>query len=213
MTRLWGEWAALATVAVLVAYELAVVWVQRRRPMRLARSAHAALREDWLAAVSAQPGSEVLAVQTLRNALMSATVTASTAVLGLMGAVSLVAPSLHAVFGEASSPEAHVSIRLALEFLLVTLLCSSFVATAMAVRFYNHAGFIAGMPVGSEARMRWTAIGTVHVRRAGVFYSVGLRHLILVAPVLAAIVHPLAGLVAAALILTLLYAFDRVDEH
>ena len=212
MTEASNEWAALATVAMLVVYELAVVWAQLRQPMRLARSAHAALRADWMAAVSAQPGSEVLALQTLRNALMSASLTASTAVLGLMGAVSLIAPSLQAVFGESSPLAGHISIRLALELLMVTLLCTSFVANAMAVRFYNHAGFIAGMPVGSDARLRWAAVGVVHIRRAGMCYSWGLRHMILVAPVLAAIAYPLAGLVVGALVVTLLYAFDRIND-
>ena len=52
-------------------------------------------------ALSRQPGSEILAIQTLRNSVMSATMTASTAVLGLMGTVSLAAPSLDASFGSA----------------------------------------------------------------------------------------------------------------
>jgi O-acetylhomoserine/O-acetylserine sulfhydrylase-like pyridoxal-dependent enzyme len=45
--------------------------------------AHADLREEWLAALSEHPGSEVLAVQTLRNSLIAATMTAA---LRLMGA-------------------------------------------------------------------------------------------------------------------------------
>jgi hypothetical protein len=73
--------AAFATVAILVLYEATLVRAQRRRPDRLARTAHATLREEWFAALSAQKGSEILAVQTLRNSLMSATMTASTAIL------------------------------------------------------------------------------------------------------------------------------------
>ena len=42
---------------------------QRSDPQRLARSAYAALREKWFAAVLAYPGSEILAVQILRNVL------------------------------------------------------------------------------------------------------------------------------------------------
>jgi hypothetical protein len=47
------------------------------------------------------------------------------------------------------------------------------------------------------------------VRRAGILYSWGLRHLILVAPLLAAIVWPLAGPPAALLVVGVLYGFDR----
>ena len=94
--------ATLATVVVLFGYEAVVAVAQHRRPDRIARSAHAALREDWFNAVSQHAGSEILAAQTLRNSLMSATMTASTAVLGLMGTVTLAAPSPHVSFGEAA---------------------------------------------------------------------------------------------------------------
>jgi hypothetical protein len=59
---------------VIVLYEALLLLLQRLRPERLARSAHAKLREEWFLAVSALKGSEVLAVQTIRNSLMSATV-------------------------------------------------------------------------------------------------------------------------------------------
>src|SRR5687768_11345731 len=93
-----GTWTAFGvTVVVLVLYEAFSTLMQFRRPERLARSAHASLRQEWFEAVSAQKGSEILAVQTLRNALMSATMLASTVALALMGTVTLSAPSLHAI--------------------------------------------------------------------------------------------------------------------
>ena len=78
----------------------------------------------------------------------------------------------------------------------------------MAVRYYNHAGFISGMPVES-ARQRWAPAGAAYVRRAGLLYSWGLRHLILVAPILASLLHPYAGPVAAVLVGVVLSGFDR----
>ena len=84
MIELLAWLATLATFAVLLVYEVVLTVAQRRRPERMARSAHAALREDWFIAVSQHKGSEILAVQTLRNSLMSATMTASTAMLGLL---------------------------------------------------------------------------------------------------------------------------------
>ena len=204
--------ATLATVLVLSGYEAVLAVAQRRRPDRMARSAHAALREEWFTAVSMQKGSEILAVQTLRNSLMSATLTASTAVLGLMGTVTLSAPSLHAGFGEAAVLPS-VTPRLVLELLLLTLLFASLVCSAMAVRYYNHVGFISGMPVDSDARQRWAHAGTAYVRRAGILYSWGLRHLILVAPILASLVHPLAGPAAAVLVVVVLSGFDRFGNR
>ena len=209
MNELLAWLATLATFAVLLAYEVVLTVAQRRRPERMARSAHAALREDWFIAVSQQKGSEILAVQTLRNSLMSATMTASTAMLGLIGTVTLAAPSLHASFGEAVMLP-RVTPRLVLELLLLALLFASLVCSAMAVRYYNHVGFISGMPVESVARRRWAEAGTAYVRRAGVLYSWGLRHLILVAPILACLLHPLAGPLAAVLVVVVLVRFDQV---
>jgi uncharacterized membrane protein len=204
-----GVWlATLATVVLLFGYEAVVAVTQRRRPDRMARSAHAAMREDWFTAVSQHQGSEILAVQTLRNSLMSATMTASTAVLGLMGTVTLAAPSLHVSFGETAAVPSFTP-RLVLELLLLTLLFASLICSAMAVRYYNHAGFISGMPVESEARQRWAPAGAAYVRRAGLLYSWGLRHLILVAPILASVLHPFAGPAAAVLVVVVLSGFDR----
>ena len=202
-------WAALVTAAIPLLYELVLWWAQRQRPTHVARTAHANLREEWFSAVGVVPGSEILAVQTLRNSLMSATMIASTAAIGLMGAASLVAPSLHPPL-EAGSLLLHVTPRLAMELLLMATLFASLVYSVMAVRYYNHVGFIVSMPVGSAQRGGWAASGAVYVRRAGLLYGWGLRHLILVAPMLGFIVHPLAGPVAAVLVVLALWGFDRL---
>jgi len=66
------------------------------------------------------------------------------------------------------------------------------------------------LPVESEARRRWATAGAAYVRRAGVLYGWGLRHLILVAPLLASILHPATGPAAALVVVAVLFAFDRV---
>lgn len=201
--------AALLTMAVVAAYELWFAYAQKRRPGDLARTAHATLREDWFDAVGAQPGSEILAVQTLRNSLMSASMIASTTVLGLMGTITLSASSLSASFGAGEASVAFTP-RLAVELVLLALLFASLVSSVMSVRYYNHAGFIGGMPVGSDARRRWNPVGSAHLRRAGVLYSWSLRNLVLVVPAVAFILHPAAGPAAALVVVGVLSAFDRI---
>ncbi|MCE4555351.1 DUF599 family protein [Roseateles cellulosilyticus] len=198
-------WVGL-TLAVLALYEAVLVL-----PQSLALARHAGLREEWFRVVSVQKGSEVLAVQTLRNSLMSATMLASTAALALMGTVSLAAPSLHEGFDAAGGP-ATLGPRLVLELVLLALLFASLVSSMMAVRFYNHAGFIGGMPVDSEARARWTGAGVRYVRRAGVLYGVGLRQLVLVVPVVATLLLPASGPVAAVVVAAVLYSLDRFND-
>lgn len=163
MNELLAWLATLVTIAALAAYEAVLTVAQRRRPERMARSAHAALREEWFIAVSQQKGSEILAVQTLRNSLMSATMTASTAMLGLIGTVTLAAPSLHASFGWSATLPSFTP-RLVLELLLLALLFASLVCSAMAIRYYNHVGFISGMPVESDSRKRWAEAGVAYLR-------------------------------------------------
>lgn len=78
-------WPALFTVVIIVAYEVGLAMAEQRHPARVARSSHAQLRQEWFDAIAGEAGAEILAVQTLRNSLMSATMTASTAALGLAG--------------------------------------------------------------------------------------------------------------------------------
>ena len=200
---------AFMTVAILLAYELALLWMQRRSPGSLARAAHANLREEWFTALSKQPGSEILAIQTLRNSLMSATMTASTAALGLIGAATLLAPSLNSSLGAEDTVVHNISARLAMELVLLGVLFASLVCSAMAVRYYNHAGFISAMTVASVERKRWAPTAVGYLRRARLLYSWGLRHLLMVAAVLAFIVYPLAGPIAALAVVAALVAFDR----
>ena len=206
-----GVWlAVLTTVIALVAYELSLALAQRRDPLGLARSAHATMREEWFIAVSQQPGSEILAVQTLRNSMMSATMIASTAALALMGTAALSVPSLHIGLHGANTDPLAIEPRTVLDLMLMIMLFASLLSSAIAVRYYNHAGYIGAMPVGSEARARWLAVGIQSVREAGILYRWGLRHLILVAPIIAAIAYPLAGPVMAIILIGFMRRFDRV---
>ena len=209
MTSITAWVAAGITVGVLVAYELALLWKQRRSPATLARAAHANLREEWFAALSRQLGSEILAVQTLRNSLMSATMTASTAALGLIGSATLLAPSITSSIGTFDNLASHFTARLVMELVLMGVLFASLVCSAMAVRYYNHAGFILSMPVSSDERKQWGPTAVAYLRRAGLLYSWGLRHLLMVAPLLVFIVYPLAGPVAAIVVVAALFGFDR----
>lgn len=200
---------AVATLFAIVMYEAWHALAQRRSPQSLARSAHAGLRDEWFASLSSQVGSEILAVQTLRNSLMSATMTASTAVLALMGSISLAAPTLHATFGPERLGIPWLTPRLVVELMLLALLFSALTSSVMAVRYYTHVSFIGSMPVQSAARKRWAEAGSAYVRKAGLLYSWSLRSLLLIVPLAAFLLFPYAGPPAAVVVAGVLYAFDR----
>ena len=206
-----GWWPTLATVGVLTLYQLLLAVAERRNPERIARSSHARLRAIWFDAIARREGSEILAVQTLRNSLMSATMTASTAALALMGSITLSAPAFNAMAADGIGLSDFLSPRHVLELVLLLFLFVSLLASVMSVRYYTHASFIAGMPADAQEKRLWIPIGEHYVRKAGLFYSTGLRYFVLIAPVVVGIVHPLAGPLAAILVTAVLYSLDRTN--
>jgi uncharacterized membrane protein len=201
----------LGSVLLFLIYEARVLWLGHRQPYRTARTAHARMRINWVEALSAQPGFEIVAVQALRNSLMSATIAASTAALALMGTISLAGPTMARSVMHVG-PEvaaAATTSRSLLEGLLMAVLFASYVCSAMAMRYFNHAGLVMSMPVASAARKALNPMASAYVERAGLLYSWGLRFFLMVAPVVVGIVNPWAMPLMTLLLIAVLAYFDR----
>jgi hypothetical protein len=198
--------AVLFSLVLLAGYEVRLVLVGKSSPERIARSANARLRLHWAAALSAQPGFEIVAVQALRNSLMSATISASTSALAVMGTVSMTGSSLAAKLALGTPVEL---LHTSLQAVLVLALFASYVCSAMAMRHYGHASFIMSLPFASPERASFTPAAANHVHRAGLLYSWGLRLFLMAAPVAVGIVHPLAMPVMTLLLLVALRIFDQ----
>ncbi|WP_374673228.1 DUF599 domain-containing protein [Ideonella sp.] len=203
----WWSWGGfMLSVALLVGYEWRVHHVGRQQPEKLARYANARLRMHWVRALGDQPGFEIVAVQSLRNSLMAASISASTAALAVMGALSMVGASLVANLARWSTEH---TLHTVLQAVLVATLFASYVCSALSTRHYSHASFIMSMPVGHPERQALNPTAARHVRRAGLMYSWGLRLFLMVLPLVAGIVHPLAMLPATALLIVGLVLFDQ----
>jgi uncharacterized membrane protein len=198
---------AISSAAFMI-YEGWVLWVGRRRPERMARYAHARMRASWADALSTRAGFEIVAVQTLRNSLMSATIGASTSALALMGTITLAGGAVVESVSNLQS-DGGISLRPVLEGLLMLALFASYVCSAMAMRYFNHAGFVMSLPVGSEQRKPLEPLARDYVERAGLLYSWGLRFFLMVAPLVAGIVNPLLMPVMTAGLIFVLWYFDR----
>ena len=208
MTGPWWHWLALALGAViLLAYELRVLRIGQHSPQRVARDAHARMRGEWVRTLADQPGFEIVAVQTLRNSLMSATITASTAALCLMGAVSLAGSRLAA--GLAGLEARELSPAQLLELLMMAALFASFVCSSLSMRYYNHVGYAMSLPAGSPERQAATPLAVTYVERAGYLYGWGLRSFMGVAPLVAGIVNPLLLPLASVGLVWVLWQFDH----
>lgn len=199
-------WLSFSTsILLLVAYEWRVHHIGQRQPERLARYANARLRMHWVVSLADKPGMEIVAVQALRNSLMAASISASTAALAVMGALSMSGASLAANLARWSGENA---LHTVLHGLLVGILFASYVCSALSTRHYSHASFIMSIPVDRPERNELNPAAANHVRRAGMMYSWGLRLFLMVLPVVAGVVHPLAMLPATLLLIGGLYLFD-----
>lgn len=207
MEPIWSWLAMAASVLLIGGYELRLWATERSSPQTTARAAHALLREEWVRALSGQSASEIVAVQTLRNSLMSATISASTAALALVGTLSLTvssAPKGLGLFGVT-----HLSPGLVIELALISTLLASYVCSATAMRYFSHAGFVMSLPVGSPARQARLPTAVDYVRRAGSLYGWGLRSFFLVAPLIAGLIHAFAMPLASLALVLVLRALDR----
>lgn len=184
-----------------------MLWVGRRHPHRMARYAHARMRVSWAEALSARPGFEIVAVQTLRNSLMSATIGASTAALALMGTIKLAGGSL--VQSMSHLRGGGLPLRPVLDGLLMLALFASYVCSSMAMRYFNHAGFVMSMPAGSDHRRPFNGLGLDYVERAGLPFSRGLRFFLMIAPLVAGIVNLLVMPPMTAGLVLVLWLFEE----
>jgi uncharacterized membrane protein len=194
------------SVFMLIGYEWHVHHTGKHAPEKLARSANARLRMHWVVSLADKPGFEIVAVQALRNSLMAASISASTAALAVMGVLSMTGASLASNLARWSGEHA---LHTTLQAMLVGLLFASYVCSAMSTRHYSHASFIMSIPHDRPERAELNPGAQTHVRRAGLMYSWGLRLFLMVLPVVAGIVHPMAMLPATALLILGLILFDQ----
>ena len=185
-------WPLVLTIAMVAGYFLKqFFW-----PAPATRK-HEQLRLDWLQSLTTTAQTEVLGVQTIRNSLMSCTMTATTATLAFMGGVTL----LHGD-GLAQVERQHILYWHALAVLL--LLGLAFITSMLAARQWHHAGLVVGMPVASPQRQQWLAVGQTSLRRAGRYYAASVRLMMWCVPMLLVGLFPVVGLVSAGLLLVLL---------
>ena len=131
------------------------------------------LRRAWVKRIFAAAGSEVLAIQTVRNSIMAATLMATTAVLALMGVISIGHSQLNAP--NAPMEWMHGSANLKL-FLPLALLAACVVLFSKAVRLYHRSGYSLGLPQGSsDAAEAAEAAAVSELTRAAHLYRNGWR--------------------------------------
>ena len=166
-----------ACLLILGGYQMRLVRHSRRTPMHTVQGLNALARNAWVERVMHE-GRDIMAVQTLRNSTMAATLMASTAVILILGILNMLAnadklgPALH-VLNPTGSHEPGIWV-----FKLMLILVDFFVAFfsfSLAVRGYNHVGFLINVPKDSDKHGITPAKVALHLNRASAYYGIGMR--------------------------------------
>ena len=207
--------ACALSAGLAVAYYAYLGWrTARHDPLYTVQAVHAEARRLWVASVMRERR-DILAVQTLRNSTMAATFLASTAVLLVIGTLSLAGHGndfehvLHALNLPGSVNPTLWLIKI---ILLVVDLCVAFFSFTLAVRKFNHVGYLINVPgEAGHAFITPRYVGDF-LNRAAHHYSVGMRAYYFTLPLLFWLFGPHLLLASTLVLLILLYRLDRAAD-
>lgn len=208
--------AAFALCALLVAiYQWQLSRRIRKNPDITVQGMNAAAREAWVRRVTEDRDLHTMAVQTLRNSTMAASLMASTAVLLIFGILNLStsADKVGAFARDISTWGSHEPGMWV--FKLMVLIVDFFVAFfafALAIRGYHHAGFLLNVPLDTKPGGVSIQKITNLLHRTGRYYSIGMRTYYLAVPLLLWLFGPIWMLIATVALLVVLNHLDHLPD-
>ncbi len=205
----------LVAVLLIVAYHIFLRNKVKKDPTYTVQAVNRIARTAWVETIMGDEKNAVLAVQTLRNSTMAATFLASTSVLLIIGVLTLSeqGEKLGAHWNALNMVGAINPMLWMVK--LLTLLLDLFVAFfgfSMAIRIYNHVGFMINVPVRLNHKMITPAHVATHLNRAGHFYSMGMRAYYFLVPMVFWLFGPHFMLVSTIILLLALYRIDRAPK-
>ena len=199
--------------ALLVGYMLYASGASRRHPECTHQGRSNRLRRAWVESVRAG-SKDALAIETLRNWVMSTTLFASTCILIGLGIISMTFAGLD--LAEPSQAlswvPSNVDIVRVKLLLLAALFFAGFMQFLLALRYYNQAGFVINLPDGFFNGPPAQPIAAT-LDRAGDYYNRGTRVFILAVPFVLWLIGPDWFLGGVLIALLLLYRFDFHDAR
>ena len=178
------------------------------------QSINKAAREAWVENIMADKSRGLLGVQTLRNSTMAATFLASTAILMGMGVLNLMSKGsstsvMHALETELFTKHDFQMIKLII--LLATFIWAFFSFT-MAVRIYNHTGFLLNSRNSELSFYLTPGYVSNFLNRGGRYYSIGMRAYYISVPMLFSLHNTWYMLAASIGLVIFLYRIDRTPK-
>ena len=167
-------------------------------------------RQMWVKGVI-RDKRDIMAVQTLRNQVMAATFLASTAILISLGAFS--AAFRPGVFNDISHALNLLGTRTETLWMLKLMMLGilffvTFFNFTLAIRYYNHAGFMINTFEQNDAIVSEEAVTQV-LNHGALHYTIGMRGFFLSVPLALWLFGPVWMLVGSLILITVLYRLDR----
>jgi len=212
--REFGMDAAAAAVSLVfvLAYYVTLNRRTRRDPTASIHGVNELARTQWVKSVMSSPGKDVMAVQTLRNFIMGASLMATTAAFLILGTLSLtgqaegIARSWHvsSLYGSSSAELWIFKVMCLLAVFIV-----AFFAFAMAIRLANHVVFMVNVP-GPWTHPSLTPEGVAdRLNGAGRQFATGMRAFFFAVPLVFWLFGPVFLAVAS---VGLVFALHRLDR-
>lgn len=198
----------------LVLYHVYLYLKIQRNPAYTIQAMNRLVRIAWVESVMADDRKDVLAIQTLRNSTMAATFLASTAVLLIIGTLTLSgqADKLDATWHALNAFGGRdATLWVAKLLLLMSNFFVAFFAFSVAVRLFNHVGYMINIPSGARHKWLTPARVAMHLQSAGAFYSIGTRAYYFSVPLVFWLFGPQFMLAATVGLIALMYRLDRAD--
>ena len=202
------------SVLLLVAYHWYLVYKASHNPAYTVQAVNRIARKAWVETIMREEGKEVLAVQTLRNSTMAATFLASTAVLFIIGVLSLSGQGdkLESNWHALNMGSKHSGLWMGKLLLLLLDLFVAFFSFSMAVRVFNHVGYLINVPLTLNHKVISPAHVAVHLNRAGKFHSIGMRAYYFTVPLVFWLFGPHFMLLSTCVLIAVLYHIDRAPK-
>lgn len=216
LQELGPDVVAFSVSALLVAaYYVFLRAKVRRDPTYTIHGVNEIARRLWVANIVANPSKDIMAVQTLRNFIMGASLMASTATFLIVGTLTLSGQA------ESISRSWHVLNVVgthAAELWIVKVMCLlldfiiAFFSFAMAVRLINHVVFMLNILERDSHHALSEASVARRLNRAGNLFAVGMRAFFFAVPLVFWLFGPPFLVIATVGLVIALYHLDRSER-
>lgn len=170
--------AFIISCILILIYYLCLKRRIRRVPTSSVHAVNAMIRERWVMMIMSSGKMEILAIQTLRNSVMAASFMATTAMLLIIGVLNLGekigqwVQNLHPLLVVCKSSNELWQIKLGALLLIFAI---AFYYFAMAIRFFNHVGYMINLPYDASTDDALYKQTCAYLNRAGSYYTFGTR--------------------------------------